>query len=209
MVFTGVGEVAPIEDESDTRTVGQRLREDKVLSLPDSDAKVQWLTKSLNEADTQVLSDSIKSDIHKFAMVPDLSDANFGGNVSGISLRYKLFGLEQLTKGKQRWFEEGLRERLRLFARALDMLGNARLDAESVSITFTRSLPVNELELAQEIQMLQGIVPNELLLTQLPFITDAKLALEMLASQKDADTARTDALFGSYNILKNGAETAE
>ncbi|GHU75832.1 phage portal protein [Clostridia bacterium] len=199
LVFTGVGEVAPPIDSQDNRTVAQRLREDKILTLPDSEASVQWLTKALDESDTQVLTDSIKSDIHKFSMVPDLSDQNFGGNISGISLRYKLFGLEQLTKGKQRWFEEGLRERLRLFAEALSLLGSADMDVDEVTITFTRSLPVNELEIAQEVQMLQGIVPNELLLTQLPFITDSKAAIALLNDQKNADTARVDTYFNTNN----------
>jgi len=184
LVFTGVGEVLPPVGADDGRSVGQRLREDKALTLPDRDAKVEWLTKSVNEADTQVLADALRVDIHKFLMIPDLSDRNFAGNASGVAIRYSLFGLEQLTKIKERWFREGLRERLRLFAAGLAMLGSARLDAEAVQITFTRSMPVNELELAQEVQTLRGIVPDQILLTRLPFVADAAAALEMLERQR-------------------------
>ncbi|HOQ62528.1 MAG TPA: phage portal protein, partial [Clostridia bacterium] len=120
---------ARLESEPDTyddegevirgRTPAEQIRQEKMLYLPGEDVKVEYLTKSLTESDVEILKDSIKSDIHKFAMVPDLSDVNFAGNASGVAMRYKLFGLEQLTKVKERWFKEALQERMRLFTNFL------------------------------------------------------------------------------------------
>ena len=41
-----------------------------------------------------------RDDIHKFSMIPDLTDENFAANASGVAMKYKLFGLEQLGHGQ-------------------------------------------------------------------------------------------------------------
>ncbi|MBQ3575058.1 MAG: phage portal protein [Clostridia bacterium] len=150
-----------LETDASGRSPGQQLREDKALSLPDCDAHAEWLCKQLNEADTEVLRSAIKSDIHKMSMVPDLTDEHFAGNSSGVAMRYKLLGLEQLTRIKERWFREALRQRLRAYAAFLACRGEAILDPEKVRMVFTRALPVNELETAQTLNALAGILPAE------------------------------------------------
>lgn len=150
-----------LETDSRGRTPGQQLREDKALSLPDCDARAEWLCKQLNEADIEVLRSAIKADIHKMSMVPDLTDECFAGNSSGVAMRYKLLGLEQQTRIKERWFQEGLRQRLRGYARFLTFRGDKPLDADEVRMRFTRSLPANELEAAQTLRTLEGLLPRE------------------------------------------------
>lgn len=196
LVLTGVvGFDAPT---GDTRTAAQRLKQEGTLSLPDVGAKAEYLIKSMNEADTDILRSAIKSDIHKFANVPDLSDENFAGNASGVAMKYKLFGLEQLTKIKERWFREGLRWRLRLFSNFLSVKGKAKVDADQVSMTFRRSLPVNDVEIAQMVATLQGIVPDNILLSQVPFIDDVDSAIEALDEQKEKGIQAQAAAFGAF-----------
>lgn len=166
------------DDPKDPRSPAQRLLEEKTLSLPDTDARAEWLVKQSDESGTQALRDALCSDIHKMSMVPDMTDQNFASNASGVAMRYKLLGLEQLTAIKERWFREGLRSRLRLYAHFLRLIAAANLDAEKVSVIFTRSLPVNESETAQMVAQLDGVVPRRILLGQLPFVEDAQAAAE-------------------------------
>ena len=147
-----------LETDELGRSPGRQLREDKAIVLPDGDARAEWLCKQLNEADIEVLKCALNADIHKMCMVPDMTDANFAGNSSGVAMRYKLLGLEQLTRIKERWFREGLRQRIRLYARYLMLLGKPELDCGSVRCAFARSLPANELEAAQTLKQLEGIV---------------------------------------------------
>ena len=133
-----------METDDRGRTPGQQLREDKLLALPDSDARAEWLCKQLSESDAEVLKKALAADIHKLCMMPDLSDEQFGGNKSGAAMRYKLLGLEQLTGIKERWFREALRQRLRLFANFLAVRGAPKLDAEAVRMVFKRSILVEE-----------------------------------------------------------------
>lgn len=134
------------------RTPGQQLREDKMLSLPDNQSDVKYLTAQMDESGAEILREALVEDIHKLSMVPNLSDKDFAANASGVAMKYKLWGLEQLMGVKQQWFTEGLRQRLKLFINFLTVRGAPRLDVADIKIKFTRALPVNKLEQAQYIQ---------------------------------------------------------
>lgn len=130
----------------------RQLREDKALSLPDSDASAEYLSGALTESDVEILRAALETDIHKLSMVPNLADREFASNASGVAMRYKLWGLEQLINIKQQWFIEGLRARLKLFAHFMAVKGHPALDTDGVKITLSRSLPANTLEIAQTVQ---------------------------------------------------------
>jgi SPP1 family phage portal protein len=194
LIFTGVRELS--EDDDETGAMA-RLRQAKAMFLPDG-SSAQWLTKAHSEEDTQVLADNLRRDIHKFSMVPDMTDINFSGTISGVAMRFMLFGFEQLTRVKELWFREGLRGRMRIIAQMLYLSGGAALDPERVRILFSRALPANELELAQTLNVLRGLVPDGDLLTQVPFVSDAKAALAALNEQRDGEALRTERAFGRY-----------
>lgn len=182
------------EEESETY---KSIRENGLLML-DTESSAEWLTRAFDENSVEILRRSLEQDIHKFSGVPCLSDENFAGNASGVAMKYKLLGFEQVTKIKERYFREGLKKRLRLFTNMMATKGMGVLRPEDIDIVFSRNLPANELELSQVVATLQGLVPDETLLSLLPFVTDAAAAKEELQRQK-AETARQQqALFGAY-----------
>ena len=131
--------VAGLADDDDGRPASQRLRDEKTLCMPDGDGRVEFLTKQLSESDTEVLKESLRADIHKLSFVPDMSDASFGGNQSGVAMRYKLFGLTRLTGIKERWFKEALRERMRRVSYFLSLRGAPTLNVDRVDIVMRRA----------------------------------------------------------------------
>lgn len=188
---------ARMEPDESGRTPGQQLRQDKVLQLPDRDCGAEFLSHAMTETDVEVLKNAIKADIHKFSMVPDLTDEHFAGNASGVAMRYKLLGLEQLIRVKERWFKEGLRERLRCFAHFLSVKGAKLLDADRVNINMARGLPENLLEISQMVGNLHNLVPDDLLLSQVPFVENVQDAMEKLKTQKE-EAARQQ--MSAFNI---------
>ena len=160
---------ARLETDEKGRTPAQQLRQDKLLYLPDREAGAQYLVKQTGDG-AEELRAAIERDIHKFSMIPDLSDRQFAGNVSGVAMKYKLLGLEQLTFLKERWFREALRERLNCYAHFLCVKGGRALNPAQVKITFTRALPESAAEMAQMVKTLEGMVPDQVLLSQLPFL---------------------------------------
>lgn len=185
-----------MEEDAEGRSPAQQIKEDRMLILPDMNASANYITKQLDESSVEMLRTDINADIHKMAMIPDMSDDKFAGNVSGVAMRYKLFAFEQLTKMKERWFAEGLRTRLKLYANFMGTLASPTLDVEEVQLTFERSLPVNELEIAQMVSALQGIVPDQILLKKVPFVEDVEIAMQQLKAQKQEAAAENAKLFG-------------
>ena len=147
-----------------------------------------------------MLKNSIVSDIHKISGVPDMTDQSFAGNTSGVAMKYKLLGLEQITRVKQRFFTEGLKYRLMLFSNVARVQG-ADISIADIEIDFRRSLPSNVLEIAQTVSQLSGLVPTKDLLAQLPFIADADKALSELEKEKAKNIKERQKMFGNTPIV--------
>ena len=122
---------------------------------------------------------------------------------SGVALAYKLLSLEYLSKVKERFFASGLKSRLKLFARYLELVGNATIDTGIFEIVFNRNLPINNLEVAQVIQLLSNKVSLETLLTQIPFVKNIPDELETvkLERQENAKNEADAMLSGNYPSL--------
>ncbi len=152
----------------------KKLREERILMGYDG-ATAQYLAKVMSENDVEVLKDALKTDIHRFSMVPDLSDRTFGSNLSGVAIKYKLMGFEQHVRNKERYFSKSLKKRFELYVSFLTLKGAMEyVPIHRVDVTFTRNMPVNELEVSQMVRNLQGIAARETLLAQLSFVGDPK-----------------------------------
>jgi len=162
------------------------LLEHRVIAGVPADAKVEYLVKNLNEADTDVLRQTIENDIHKISMVPNMSDENFIGNSSGVAIRYKLLAFEQNIKNKERYFEKGLMERFKMYNHYLMVKSNMQeVPTEEVDAVFKRNLPSNDLEISQMINNLSGMVDKETLIAQLSFVKDAKEIVALVEKENE------------------------
>ncbi len=155
----------------------RRIRNLQVIELPEG-GDANFLTNTLDQTQIQTFANSIKEDIHMYSFVPNLSDENFASNSSGVAMKYKLLGLEQLVQDKELSFVKGLKRRLKLYRTALIAKATIKdFEIEDVQIMFNRNLPSNDLEIAQIIQLLisTGAVTKQTLISQLSFIQDPEL----------------------------------
>ena len=198
LVVTGFS----FDDEGEE--VNRKIMKNRILELSGEDGDVKYVTKTLNETEIQVLADAIKDDIHKFSHTPDFTDEKFSGNVSGVAMKYKLSSLEELAKVKERFFIKGIRRRLKLVRTILDKKKMSFYEIEDLQITIPRTLPVNNLELAQMINLLTENVSLETLLAQLPFIEDPVKELEKLKEEKQEDEESMAKTFNKVNYSNLG-----
>ena len=128
-----------------------------------------------------------------------MSDDAFAGNASGVAIKYKLIGLEQIRSRKERCFKKGLQRRIELIAGMLKMKSKADIDFRDIEITFTANIPANNQEQADIVKTLYGLVSQKRLLSLLPFVTDPAEELEELKREQEQDG--TD----DYDELTGGA----
>ena len=165
---------------------GEQLKDSRMLANIPADARVEYLTKALQEGDVDILRASIETDIHKISMVPNMSDVNFVGNSSGVAIRYKLLAFEQNIKNKERYMEKGLMERFKLYNNFLFTQSKmAEIPVEEVDAVFKRNLPSNDFEISQMINNLADYVDKETLISQLSFIKDASEIVELKAKEDE------------------------
>ena len=187
------------------------LKEHRMISNIPMDGKIEYLIKTLNESDTDILRKNIENDIHKISMTPNLADENFANNSSGVAISYKLLAFDQNIKNKERYFERGLMERFRLYNNFLNTKSSMPIvPTEEVDAIFKRNLPRNDYETSQMILNLQGIVDKELLVSQLSFVRDSKETVE-LAAKEDETTLESAAEFAKNEIkdANNGSDEVE
>ena len=191
------GTLAGDNSEEKLKTA-RELKRLGLLELSEGD-KVEYLSKTFHEADVELLKKSIIEDIHKISKVPNLTDENFAGNSSGVAMKYKLLGLEQLAQTKEEYYRIGLKERIKLYSNILN-IKMIRTDIDNIEMTFIRSLPVNELEIAQLITYLNNVVSQKTLLSLLPFIEDVDNEIERVEEQKQNNLKIAQQSFGGYEI---------
>ena len=80
----------------DDKTI-QKAQRTGALIIPkvgtSTEKPVDWLTKNINDGFTEHQLDRLEDNIYRFSKTPNLGDESWG-NASGVSLKFKLHGLE-------------------------------------------------------------------------------------------------------------------
>lgn len=194
---------ANLENEDDF----EEVMANRFANLPEG-AKLEYITKSTNEQESDTLRIAISDDIHKISMTPDVSDKNFAGSSSGVALQYKLFTFEKHAKDKERCFEAALMERFSLYNAYFNKTANMPIiPTGKIEAVFKRALPQNDVETANMINSLDGLVDKETLVSQLSFVTDAKEVVAQAA--KEAEQSLNLGGYGSLNGFNGGQATED
>lgn len=175
------------------------MKQNRVLVL-DSDASAEYLTKSVSDTQIENMLKNINDTIHKIANSPDFNDEKLLAQ-SGIAMRYKLVGFENVASSIVANMTKALQRRIELMCEIIHLTGGEEMWRD-VNILFTRNLPVNTLEAVQVVNQLRGVVSDETLLTLLPFIDDASEEMDKIKAQKEENMSL-------YNFGNNTAKEEE
>lgn len=190
---------ASLGDDTDEKVeTAKLLKELKIIEL-DQGGDAKWLVKNLNETEIEVLKKSLKDDIHEFSKVPCLTDENFVGNASGVAMKYKLLGFEQLGKTKERYFKQGLRHRLKLMSN-IENIRAKNIDSSQIDITMKRSLPVDDELLAKIAQETEGFISWETRVKRFDEEIDIDEERKRLDEEKRSSLEEQQRMFGSYDF---------
>ncbi len=173
LVLKGLGDVS----DDDLR----KMKINRTLLL-DDESGADFLVKNVNDAYAQNILNRLDSDIHKFSGSLDLTSDITA--LSGIAIKYRLIAMENNAAAKQTEFKKGLLRRIELISQIISVLGGASVITE-IEISFSRNLPTDEMEAAELVNKLRGIVSDETLLSLLPFVENAQDELEKIKKSDD------------------------
>ena len=182
------------------------MKQNRVLMM-DADAEASYLTKSVSDTQIENMLKNINDTIHKIANSPDFNDEKLMAQ-SGIAMRYKLVGFENVSSNIVANMTKALQKRIELICSILHLTGSDNTWRD-VHIVFTRNLPENITETAQVINQLRGIVSDKTLISLLPFIKDVDAEVEQLQEQKEANMDMYGFNVQSNTDNKDESEDAE
>ncbi|MEH7053534.1 phage portal protein [Bacillus velezensis] len=170
---------------ADEETLDQ-LKKTGILELYDEKDDVSYLTKDINDAIIENHLDRLEENILRFAKSVNFSDESFGGNVSGVAMKYKLMSLENKCITMERKMTAALRYQYKLIFSAWGTKRKAAAeDYKKVWFGFKRNLPANVLEEAQTTGQLKGMVSEETRLSLLSFVDDVQYELKKMEEEEE------------------------
>lgn len=100
-----------------------------------------YIYKQYDVAGTEAYKKRVLNDIYKLSSVPNLDDANFNSQNSGIALKYKMISLNQVRAIKETFYKRALRRRYRLIENVHKELGNTEIDSSKLTFVFHENIP--------------------------------------------------------------------
>lgn len=186
----------------DVSTNDIKEMKEKGAVILDDGGDVDWLLKQVDDTSLENYKNRLREDMHIFSNVPNMTDEAFGGNLSGVAVSYKLWGLEQICAIKERKFKKALQRRIELITHILNLQGG-NYSYMDIEIQFRRNKPQNILETAQVITMLAADLSRETRLKMLPTIDNVQDELDKLQAEKEDDLAGYG---NNYSNLKDFAK---
>ncbi len=176
-----------LDDDGDDegRRAAVNLRKNRLLFL-DEHGQAQWLTKNVNDAANENYKNRLYKDIFFLSQVPALTDENFSGNLSGIAIKYKMTGLEELAIMKENRMRSAQTKMLRIITDFLNMKMNKKWDPDTVEQKYDRNFIENASDVITDVKNLEGIVSRETQLDMMPNSIVPDTAVELDRQKQEA-----------------------
>lgn len=166
----------------------RNLRDNRIMYL-DEKGDAKFLIKQSDDSSQENYKDRLFRDIFFTSQVPPMTDESFAGDLSGIALRYKLIGLEQLAIMKENKMRLAKQKKIKMITEWINFKKSKHFDASSVKQKYTRNFVENVSEIVENVGKLEGIVSKETQLTILPadIVSDAHEELEKIRLERDKE----------------------
>lgn len=172
--------------EDDTIRKGQKTGSFVFPASGTQQGKAYYLTKNINDAFTEHNLQRIEDNIYRFSKTPNLNDDTFGA-ASGISLKFKLHGLETKCGSFQASVMNAMIHMWRVLASYWEVHA-IHVDPLQCTVEFKRNFPLDSLANAQTAQALiaAGIPQEEAWRIAIPEIDDIDYVLELKKNEQES-----------------------
>jgi len=151
----------------------------------DKDGRIEFVTKDLNDDAIEHHLDRLQQSIYYLSKSVNFNDKQFAGNLSGVAMKFKVFGLESKSIVSERKFQRANQEMFNLLAGMWKEKGMADIDPFDITMQFTRNFPLNLGDEAEATMKLKGMVSEKTRLSLLSFIEDADKELKQMQQESE------------------------
>ena len=152
---------------------------------------VKWVTKNINDTFTEHHLERLEDNIYRFSKTPNMGDDTFG-NASGVSLKFKLHGLETKCAA----FEANVMNSAQYMWKVLSSSWRKKgitVDPLQIVMEFNRNFPLDRLSEAQTAQAYIGAgLPKQWVYGQISGIDDIDYIMQLLEDEQGGVTSLYD-----------------
>ena len=171
----------------------------KVRSMDGSHGDVKTLQVEVNSENYKAILSLFKKAIIENAMGYDAKDDRIGGNANQMNIQSMYSDIDLDANGMETEFQAALDELLYFINCHLFNTGKGDYESEIIDIVFNRDMMMNKTEQIENIQKSVGILSDETLLANHPWVSDPQEELERIEKQKKEEFEQ----FGGYNEAFN------
>jgi SPP1 family phage portal protein len=159
----------------------------KVRSIDGSHGDVKTLQIEVNAENYKAIIEQFKKAIIENCMGYDAKDDRIGSNANEMNLKSMYSDIELDTNGMETEFQAAFEQLLWFINCHLANTGAGDFEGEDVEIIFNRDIMISESEVINDIKNSVGILSDETLVAQHPWVDDPDAEMERLKKQKEAD----------------------
>lgn len=170
----------------------EALKNKRIMYL-DEKGDAKFLEKDGDNSSIEDFKNRIFKDIFFVSQVPALTDESFAGDLSGIAIKYKLIGLEQLAIMKENRMRLAKAKKISMITDWINWKKSKKYDSSTVKQKYTRNFTENVSEIIDNVTKLTGVVSKRTQLDMLPkeIIADTNKELETI----DEELKESEGLF--------------
>lgn len=156
----------------------------KVEAIDGVEGGVDTLNVEVNAQNYELILKTIKKAIIENAMGFDAKDDRLGSNANMMNLRSMYSDIDLDADNMEAEYQAAF-EQLLFFVRSYFATAGKGNFSEQVKITFNRDIMVNETEVIDNLVKLGVQLPNELLVSQVPFVNNVAETMDMLKKERE------------------------
>ena len=156
----------------------------KVRSTEGGNGDVRTLQVEVNSENYKAIIEQFKKAIVENCMGYDAKDDRIGSNANEMNLKSMYSDIELDANGIETEFQTALTDLIWFINCHLANTGVGDFEGEDLEIIFNRDIMINESSVINDIRNSQGILSDETLIAQHPWVDDIKEEMKRVQKQK-------------------------
>lgn len=159
----------------------------KVRTVDGAGGDVRTLQVEVNADNYKAIIELFKKAIIENAMGYDAKDDRMSGNPNQMNIQSMYSDIDLDMNGMELEYQAALEELLWFINMHLFNVGHGDFEGEDVEIIFNRDMMINEAEVIENVAKSVGIISDETLIANHPWVTNVDNELERIQAQKDKE----------------------
>lgn len=161
----------------------------KVRTTDGSDGAVDTLRIEVNVENYKTIIELLKKAIIENARGYDAKDDRMSGSPNQLNIRSMYSDIDLDANGMETEFQAAFEDLLFFVNAHLANTGAGDFDGENVTVIFNRDILINETEVIENCGKSKGIISDETIMKQHPWVTDTAREAERLEAERKEQTA--------------------